>query len=190
MNVDPQEKGNPLHYSLPREFHGRWGLKQTTMEQLTHTYNVAWILLMSYSSGRCLHSPENSTKWELKLLSTPVLIPHPWSLVPWKSLCWSGRYPFPCCLERLKAGGEGDDRGWDGWMASLTWWTWLWASTGSWWWTGMPGMLQFMGSQRLGHNWVTELNWTGRYQSHSVRDSHLVSHLRGFPDTDSWSMKC
>ena len=47
----------------------------------------------------------------------------------------------PCCWERLKAGGEGDDRGWDGWMASLTWWTWVWVGSGSWWWTGRPGML-------------------------------------------------
>ena len=52
-----------------------------------------------------------------------------------------------------------DDRGWDGWMTSLTRWTWVWASSGSWWWTGKPGVLQFMGSQRVGHNWVTELNW-------------------------------
>ena len=62
--------------------------------------------------------------------------------------------------ERLKAGGEGDGRGWDGWMASPTRWTWVWTSSGSWWWTGKPGMLQSMGLQRVGHNWVTELNWT------------------------------
>ena len=49
-------------------------------------------------------------------------------------------------LERLKVGGEWDDRGWDGWVASLTWWTWVWASSGSWWWTGRPGVLQSMGS--------------------------------------------
>ena len=60
-------------------------------------------------------------------------------------------------LERLKA-GEGD-RGWDGWMASLTPWTWIWASFGSWWWTGKCGMLQSMGSQRVGHGWATELKY-------------------------------
>ena len=60
----------------------------------------------------------------------------------------------------LGAGGEGDDRGWDGWMASLTQWTWVWVNSGSWWWTGRPGVLWFMGSQRVGHDWVTELNWT------------------------------
>ena len=70
-------------------------------------------------------------------------------LTHWKRLwCWQG----------LGAGGEGDDRGWDGWMALLTWWTWVWVNSGSWWWTGRPGMLRFMGSQRVG---TTEwLNWT------------------------------
>ena len=65
----------------------------------------------------------------------------------------------PWCWKRLRAGGEGDNRGWDGWMASPTRWTWVWASSGSLWWTGKPGMLESMGPQRLGHNWVTELNW-------------------------------
>ena len=62
----------------------------------------------------------------------------------------------PWCWERLMAGGEGDDRGWDGWMASLTQWTWVWASSRSWWWTGKPGVLLFMGLQRVRHDWVTE----------------------------------
>ena len=65
-----------------------------------------------------------------------------------------------CCWERLRAEGEGDDRGWDGWMASQARWTWVWVNSGSWWWSGRPGMLRFMGSQRVGHNWATELNWT------------------------------
>ena len=61
--------------------------------------------------------------------------------------------------ERLKAGGEGDDRGRYGWMASSTQWTWVWVNSGSWWWTGRPGMLQSMVSQRVGQDWVTGLNW-------------------------------
>ena len=65
----------------------------------------------------------------------------------------------PWHWERLKAGGEGGSRGWDGWMASPTRWTWVWASSGSWWWTGRPGVLQAMGSQRVRHDWATELNW-------------------------------
>ena len=73
----------------------------------------------------------------------------------WRQTHWKR----PWYWERLKAGGEGDDRGWDGWMASLTPWTWVWASSRSWWWTGKPGVLQFIGLQRAGHSWVTELNW-------------------------------
>ena len=68
----------------------------------------------------------------------------------------------PWCWARLKVGGEGDDRGWDGWMASQTRWTWVWVNSGRWWWTGRPSMLQSMGSQRVGHNWATELNWFKR----------------------------
>ena len=66
----------------------------------------------------------------------------------------------PWCWEWLRAGGKGDDRGWDGWMASTTQWTWVRVGSGSWWWTGRPCMLQLMGSQRAGHDWVSELNWT------------------------------
>ena len=61
--------------------------------------------------------------------------------------------------DQRREGGEGDDRGWDGWMASLAQWTWVWVSSRSWWWTGKPGVLQSMGSQRVGHNWATELNY-------------------------------
>ena len=72
-------------------------------------------------------------------------------LTHWKRLwCWEG----------LGAGGEGDNRGWDGWMASRTRWTRVWVNSGSWWWTGRPDVLRFMGSQRVGHDWATELNWT------------------------------
>ena len=62
-----------------------------------------------------------------------------------------------CCWERWRAGGEGGDRGWDGWMASLTRRTWVWVNSRSWWWTGRPGVLQSMGLQRVRHDWVTEL---------------------------------
>ena len=65
----------------------------------------------------------------------------------------------PWWWERLKAGGEGDDRGWDCWMASPTRRTCIWVNSRSWWWTGRPGVLQFMGSQRVGHDGATELNW-------------------------------
>ena len=91
--------------------------------------------------------------------------------IHWKDWCWSSNtlstwceelthWKRPWCWERLRAGGEGDDRVSDGWMASPTQWTWVWISSGSWWWTGKPGVLQSMGSQRVGHDWVTELTCT------------------------------
>ena len=64
----------------------------------------------------------------------------------------------PWCWERLKAGGEGDDRGWDGWMASPTQWAWVWIGSRSWWWTGKPGMLQSMELLRVRHDWATSLS--------------------------------
>ena len=72
----------------------------------------------------------------------------------------STHWKRPWCWERLKVGGEGDDRGKDGWMASLMQWTWVWVGSRSWWWTGKPGVLQSMGLQRVRHNWATELNWS------------------------------
>ena len=93
-------------------------------------------------------------------------------MVNWKDWCWSwnsstlatsceelSHWKRHWCWEGLGAGGEGDDRRWDGWMASPTRWTWVWVNSRSLWWTGRPGVLWFMGSQRVGHNWVTELNW-------------------------------
>ena len=90
----------------------------------------------------------------------------------WKDWCWGWNsntlatwceelthFKIPWCWERLKAGREGDDRGSDGWMASPTQQTWVWVNSGIWWWTGRPGVLRSMGSQRVRQDWVTELNW-------------------------------
>ena len=87
----------------------------------------------------------------------------------WKDWCWSWNsnslatwceeltlWKWPWCWERLKAWGEGDDRAWDGWMASLTQWTWVWVNFRSWWWTGRPCVLQSMGSQSK--TWLSD--WT------------------------------
>ena len=95
--------------------------------------------------------------------------------VHWKDCCWGWNsktlatsceelthWKRPWFWEGLGAGGEGDDRGWDGWMASLTWWTWVWVNSDSLWWTGRPGVLRFMGLQRVGHDWGTELNWRSK----------------------------
>ena len=89
--------------------------------------------------------------------------------IHWKDSCrsWSSNtlatwceelthWKRPRCWERLKAGGEGDDGGWDGWMASPTRWTWVWVTSRSWWWTGKPGVLQSRGSQRVKQNQVTK----------------------------------
>ena len=73
----------------------------------------------------------------------------------WRPTDWKR----PWCWERLRAKGEGGGRGWDGGMASPTQWTWVWVNSGSWWQTRRPGVLQSMGSQRVGHDWATELNW-------------------------------
>ena len=91
--------------------------------------------------------------------------------VHWKDWCWSWNsntlatwckeltdLKRPWCWETLRSGGEGDDRGWDGWMASPPQWSWVWLNSGSWWWTRRPGVLQFMELQRVGHNWETALN--------------------------------
>ena len=90
----------------------------------------------------------------------------------------------PWCWERLKAGGEGDNEGWDGWMASPTQWTLVCVGSRSWWWTGRPGVLQFMGSQRVGHDWATELNWTEplTYQNSVFLGGHLDKFPSRLPD--------
>ena len=111
-------------------------------------------------------------------LRRPVLDVH------WKDWCWGSNsnplatsceelthWKRPWCWKALGAGGEGDDRGWDGWMVSPAQCTWGWVNSRSWWWTGRPGVLQFMGSQRVGHDWAAELNWT---------EEHLVCFILKF----------
>ena len=114
--------------------------------------------------------------------------------VHWKDWCWSWnsntlatwcreltRLKRPWCWERLRAGGEGDDRGWDDWMASPTW-----VYSRSWWWTGRPGVLQFMGLQRIRHDWVTELNWTELTESRQCDIVKSLSRVRLF--ATPWSI--
>ena len=85
----------------------------------------------------------------------------------------------------MSVGGEADKREWDGWMASLTRRTWVWASSVRWWWIGKPGMLQAMGSQRVRHAWVTELNWTKNSEK-SVQFSSVQSLSRIWPFATPW----
>ena len=100
---------------------------------------------------------------------TPILWPP--DVESW--LIWKD----PWCCERLRAGGEGDDRGWDGWMASPTQWTWVWVNFVCWWRTGRPGMLQSIGLQRVGHYWATELNWKskGKWNSTLVQGNEWAA---------------
>ena len=110
---------------------------------------VPWIARRSNQSILREVSPEYSLEGLMLKLKLQYLATWREELTHWKR---------PWYLERLKAGEEGDDRGWDGWMTSLTQWTWVWASSGSWW-TGKPDVLQSMASQIVGHNWGAELNW-------------------------------
>ena len=125
-------------------------LLKKNLQSATKLLRVPWTarrtnqsILKEISPGICLEGM--MLKLKLQYFGSCEELTH------WKRLwCWEG----------LGAGGDGDDRGWDGWMASPTQWMWVWVNSGSWWWTGRPGMLQFMGSPRVGHNWATELNWT------------------------------
>ena len=112
---------------------------------------VPWITRRSNQSFLKEISPEYSLEGLMLKLKLQYFGHLMWRVTHFKS---------PWCWERLKAGGEGDDRGWDGWMASPTQWTWVWVKSGSWRWTGRPTVLQSMGSQKIRHDWVTELNWT------------------------------
>ena len=119
---------------------------------------------------RLLWVPLTARRFNQSILKKSVLN------INWKDWCWSWNSSTlatwcevltylkrPWCWEGLRAGGEGDDRGWDSWMTLLTQWTWVWVNSGSWWWTGRPGMLQSIGSQGVRHeesNTTEWLNWT------------------------------
>ena len=134
---------------------------------------VPWTIRRSNQSILKETSPGCSLEGLMLKLKLQYLPPWCEELTHWKR---------PWCLEILRAGGEGDNRGWDGWMASPTQWTWVWVDSRSWWWTGKPGVLRFMGSQRAGHDWATELNWTE--QNNNVilwLTCLLISNLLSFP---------
>ena len=93
------------------------------------------------------------------------------------------------CWERLKAGGEGEGRRWDGWMASPTQWTWVRVNSGSWWWTGKPGVLQSMGLQRIGHDWATELNLLPESLDCYYRSWHHIYYTASKEKKSNFSLK-
>ena len=142
-------------------FHWMWELNCEESWALKNWFFLTVVLEKTLESLGLQGDP-TSPSWRRSVLG-----------VHWKDWCWSWNsstlatsceelthWKRPWCWERLKVGGEGDNRGWDGWMASLTQWTWVWMDSRNWWWTGRPGVLRFMGLQSVGHDWVTELNWT------------------------------
>ena len=123
------------------------------------THHVLWGSKIT-ADGDCSHEIKRCL-----LLGRKVNL----ELTHWKRLwCWEG----------LGAGEEGDDKGWDGWMASRTRWTWVWVNSRSWWWTSRPGVLRFMGSQRVGHDWTTELNWTDETNDENIRKMLTINSMR------------
>ena len=120
-----------------------------------------WVLWREWS----WNSSTLATSWE--------------ELTHWKRL-W--------CWEESGAEREGDNRGWDGWMVSPTRWTWVWVNSRSWWWTGRPGVLLFMGLQRVGHDWATEVNWTeALFSCYHLYLSTAKQHLSIFRKVKSLS---
>ena len=149
-----------------------WTIKKAECRRID-AFELCGIGEDSWESLR-LHRDPTSPSWRKSVLAAL-----------WKDWCWSWNSSTlatwckelthlkrPWCWERLRAGEE-DDRGCDGWMASPTWWTWVWVNSGSWWWTGRPGVLWFMGSQRVGHNWATELNWKGGHRVGNMEEREL-----------------
>ena len=127
----------------------RWRIDAFELWCWRRLSRVPWTARRSNQSILKEISPGISLEGMMLKLNSSTLATSCEELTHWKRLgCWEG----------LEAGGEGDDRGWDGWMASLTRWTWVWVNSGSWWWTGIPGVLRFMGSQGVGH--TERLNWT------------------------------
>ena len=137
-----------------------YGCESWTVKKAEHRRIAAFEL---WCWRRLLRVPWPARRPNQSILKRSVLGVH------WKDWCWSWNsntlatwckelthWKRPWFWEGLEARNEGDDRGWDGWMASLTWWTWLWVDSGGWWWTGRPGVLRCMGSQRVG--WLSD--WT------------------------------
>ena len=138
---------------FPVVMHGceSWTIRKAEHQRIDAFEPWCWrrLLRAPWTVRRSNHlSPKGNQPWIIigrtdAEAETPILWPHDVGKRPW---CW----------ERPKGGGEGDNRGWGGWMASLTQWKWVWGNSGRWWRTGKPGVLQSLGSQRVGHGWATE----------------------------------
>ena len=164
----------------------RWTIKKAECWRIDAFKLLCWrrFLRVPWTARRFNHSileeisPENSLEGMMLSWNSNTVTAWCKELTHWKR---------PWCWEGLGAGGEGDDRGWDG-MASPTRWTKVYVNSGSWWWTGRPGVLQFMGSQRVGHGWATELNWTENSIGGSVKATYLVIWRHYLPFSLCWHL--
>ena len=194
-----------------------WGHCAKWNKPVSEKTNIVWdhsyeghrrvIFIDRNQNGNCQGLP--CQKGEMRsccLIGTEVLFYRgPVLNIHWKDWCWSWNsktlatwcqkpthWKRPWCWERLRVGGEGDDRGWDGWMASPTQWTWVWVSSGSWWWTGRLGVLRFMGSERVVHDWATELKWTelmlGKIEGGRRRGQQRMRQWNGITDAMDMSL--
>ena len=156
----------------------RFGLKKAEHQRIDAFEWCCWQRLL-----RIPWTARRSNQSTLKEIS-------PW--YSWKNWCWSWNsntsatwceelthWKRPWCWERLRAGGEGANRGWGFSMASPTQLTWVWVNSGNWWWTQRPSVLPFMGLQKVGHNWATDLNWKPKH--HSTGDAVSTHWLVRFP---------
>ena len=133
-----------------------WTIKKAERQRIDAFELCCWrrLLRVSWTARKSNQSilKEISPEYSLKGLMLKLTLQY------FGHLMWrTDSLEKPWCWERLKAGGEGDERGWDGWMVTLTQWTWVWVSSASWGWTGKPGVLQSLGLQRVRHDWATEL---------------------------------
>ena len=167
----------------------------------THSSTLAWKIpwveepgrLQSMGSLGVRHdwatslSPFTFMHWRRKWQTTPVFLPgESHGQRSW----WATVHGLIKSREGLGAGGKGDDRGWDGWMASHIRWTWVWVNSGSWGWTGRPGVLQFMGSQS--QTWLSdwiELNWACTNINKAIRSLYLLAQMGSLANTSKICFK-
>ena len=135
-----------------------WTIKKAEHRRIDAFELLCWRLLrVPWTAKRSKQSILKEINPEYSLEGLMLRLKLSKTLTTWCKEPTHWKRPWPC--ERLKAGGEGDNRGWDSWMGSLTQWTWVWVDPGIWWWTGRPGVLQFLRLQRVRHDCATELNW-------------------------------
>ena len=165
-----------------------WTIKKTEHERIDAFALWFWrrLLRVPWTARRTNQSilKEISPEYLLEGLILKVKLQY---LATWFKELTHGKTPW--CWERMKVGGEGDNRGWDGWMASLTQWTWVWVDASSWWWTWRPGLLQFMRLQRVGHDWATELNWTEIWWPKWERNPKMRGYVYIYTDSLHCTLK-